>query len=70
MHSKLLVAKLVISVVHEPGLPVTPSRSFSLLHPAQLLPSKALWGELSCCRGKAAWALSFAHVVEVCGHLP
>lgn len=70
MHNRLLVAKFVISVVHEPGLPMAPSRPCSLLHPAQLLPSKALLGDLSCRRGKAAWALSLAHVTEVCGCSP
>lgn len=52
MHSKPLVAKLVISVVHESGLPVAPSRPGFLLHPAQLLPSKALWGNSSATWGK------------------
>jgi hypothetical protein len=43
---------LVISVVHEPGLPVAPSRPLFLLHPAQLLPSKALWGNSFAVWGK------------------
>lgn len=52
MHSRLLVAKFVVSVVHEPGLPVAPSRPCFLLHPTQLLPSKALWGNSPAVEGK------------------
>lgn len=69
MHSKPLVAKLVISVVHERGLPVAPQRPCFLLQPSFFLP-RPFGGTLlplgesslglvfcSCCCG--LWALAF-----------